>query len=187
MNAENYFYELAPSCFGDVGIVHRGDGRNPRLRRIILPLEGLAMAERIRREFPDAQPEAFPGETAVQIKRFLKGEDVDFSRADLDLKGMNDFIRRALTACREIPRGRVMTYGGLAAAVGSPGGARAVGNAMAFNSFALIIPCHRVIRSGGGLGGYGGGHKGLAMKKSLLMLEGVAFDRKGRVLPEYLY
>ncbi|MDA8125896.1 MAG: MGMT family protein [Deltaproteobacteria bacterium] len=90
-------------------------------------------------------------------------------------------MRRTLTACREIPRGRVMTYGALAAAVGAPRGARAVGNAMALNPIALIIPCHRVIWRGGGLGGYGGG---LAMKQALLEMEGVAFDRKRKVVPE---
>ncbi|MFH1910729.1 MAG: MGMT family protein, partial [Pseudomonadota bacterium] len=83
----------------------------------------------------------------------------------------------------EIPRGRVMTYGGLAAKLGLPGGARAVGNALAGNPFPLVIPCHRVVRSGGDLGGFGGGTD---MKKALLMLEGVVFDRQGRVLPEYI-
>jgi methylated-DNA-[protein]-cysteine S-methyltransferase len=118
------------------------------------------------------------------LETFLGGKEVDFSEADLDFDGMKDFVRRTLTVCRKIPRGRVMTYGGLAAALGAPGAARAVGNAMALNPFALIIPCHRVIRSGGGLGGFGGG--GPAMKRRLLEQEGVVFDAQGRVLPEHL-
>jgi methylated-DNA-[protein]-cysteine S-methyltransferase len=179
-------YERVLSFLGEIGIVYRGDGRNPRIRRIILPLEGMAMTERIRREFPGARPAPSPAEITDLIRRFLAGEPVDFSRADLDLEGMSDFQRRALTTCRGIPRSRVMTYGQLAAAVGTPGGARAVGNAMALNPFPLIIPCHRVIRSGGGLGGFGGGHSGLAMKKSLLALEEVAFDGRGRIRPEHL-
>jgi methylated-DNA-[protein]-cysteine S-methyltransferase len=185
MKAETYFYERVPCSFGDVGIVYRGDGQNPRLRRIILPLEGMAMEERIRREFPGARPASSRTEITDRIGCFLAGEAIDFSRPDLDLEGISDFPRRALTACRGIPRGRVMAYGQLAAAAGTPGGARAVGNAMALNPFALIIPCHRVIRAGGSLGGYGGGHIGLAMKKALLLLEGVVFDGRGRVRPEH--
>jgi methylated-DNA-[protein]-cysteine S-methyltransferase len=77
-----------------------------------------------------------------------------------------------------------MTYGGLAASVGVAGGARAVGNVMAGNPFPLVIPCHRVVRSGGSLGGFGGGAE---MKKGLLRLEGVAFDAQGCVLPEHLF
>jgi methylated-DNA-[protein]-cysteine S-methyltransferase len=72
-----------------------------------------------------------------------------------------------------------MTYGGVAAMVGVAGGARAVGNVMAGNRFPLVIPCHRVIRSDGTLGGFGGG---LAMKRALLEREGVTFDKSNRVL-----
>jgi len=97
---------------------------------------------------------------------------------------MPDFVKRTLTMCRQIPRGRVITYGGLAAAVGASRAARAVGNAMAANPIALIIPCHRVVRSNGCLGGFGGG--GPAMKRRLLEQEGVAFDGQGRVLPGHL-
>ena len=76
-----------------------------------------------------------------------------------------------------------MTYGGLAARMGVPGGARAVGNAMAGNPFPLVVPCHRVIRGDGSLGGFGGG---LKMKRALLEMEGVRFDSRGRVLPEHV-
>ncbi len=76
-----------------------------------------------------------------------------------------------------------MTYGGLAARLGVPGAGRAVGNVMARNPFPLIIPCHRVVGSDRGLHGFGGG---LAMKKTLLTMEGVAFDGRGRVLPEHI-
>ena len=76
-----------------------------------------------------------------------------------------------------------MTYGGVATAVGVSGGARAGGNVMAGNFFPLVIPCHRVIRSDGSLGGFGGG---LAMKRALLEREGVAFDRKGCVVSKHI-
>ena len=161
------------------------DGSRSRIRRILLPEDGVSMADRIRQEFPGALPVAARGEIARLLEIFLGGKAVDFSAADLDLEGMKGFVRRTLMACREIPRGRVITYGGLAAALGAPGAARAVGNAMASNPFALIIPCHRVIRSGGGLGGFGGG--GPEMKRRLLEREGIVFDAQGRVLPEHLF
>ncbi|MCX5818586.1 MAG: methylated-DNA--[protein]-cysteine S-methyltransferase [Deltaproteobacteria bacterium] len=160
------------------------DGSRSRIRRILLPEDGVSMADRIRQEFPGALPAAARGEIARLLENFLGGKEVDFSAVDLDLDGMKGFVRRTLTACREIPRGRVVTYGGLAAALGAPGAARAVGNAMGSNPFALIIPCHRVIRSGGGLGGFGGG--GPAMKRRLLEQEGVVFDAQGRIRPEHL-
>ena len=181
----SYTYDLIHSTLGEIGVVKYLDGGRSRIRRIILPEDGVSMADRIRHEFPGASPAAARGEIARLLETFLGGKEVDFSTADLDLDGMKDFVRRTLTACREIPRGRVITYGGLAAALGAPRAARAVGNAMASNPFALIIPCHRVIRNGGGLGGFGG--SGPAMKRRLLEQEGVVFDAQGRVLPGYLF
>jgi methylated-DNA-[protein]-cysteine S-methyltransferase len=72
----------------------------------------------------------------------------------------------------------VSTYGDLAAAIGSPGAARAVGSVMARNCFPLIVPCHRVLGAGGSLGGYSA-PDGLRMKRRLLAMEGqqaLAFD-----------
>ncbi|MCL2669197.1 MAG: methylated-DNA--[protein]-cysteine S-methyltransferase, partial [Syntrophaceae bacterium] len=135
----------------------------------------------IRKEFPLACPVTDPGPLHRLLSRFLSGEAVDFSKLALDFEGVTPFVRRTLEVCRQIPSGRVTTYGTLAAAVGAPGAARAVGNAMALNPFALIIPCHRVIASGGKLGGFGGGRLALNMKRSLLEREGVIFDARGRV------
>jgi methylated-DNA-[protein]-cysteine S-methyltransferase len=74
---------------------------------------------------------------------------------------------------REVPAGSTVSYGDLAARVGAPGAARAVGTANATNPICLIIPCHRVIRTGGGLGGYG---FGLERKRWLLAHEAPAFQ-----------
>ena len=79
---------------------------------------------------------------------------------------------------------RVSTYRRIAAHLGVPKGARAVGNALATNPFPIVIPCHRAIRSDGALGGYQGG---LAMKRALLMQEGVDVDERGRVVSPRLY
>ena len=176
-------YDLIPSSIGEVGIVRCPNGVCP-VRMIFLPHEGVPTSERILEDFPNALPSSGKRDkTCMQIQAYLAGDAVDFSIADLDFEGIGGFERRVLLADHQIPRGRVMTYGGLAAKVGVPGGARAVGNVMAGNPFPLVIPCHRVIRSDGSLGGFGGG---LPMKRALLEREGVVFDRNGRVLPEYI-
>ena len=113
-----------------------------------------------------------------RICRFLEGEPINFSLAITDLGLCGEFQQLVLRAEHAIPRGRVSTYKLIAAYLGVPGGARAVGNALANNPFPLIVPCHRVIRSDYGLGGYQGG---LYMKRSLLSKEGLIFDYSGRV------
>jgi len=80
------------------------------------------------------------------------------------------FQQKVLRAVYAIPRGKVSTYQLIAKQIGQPKAARAVGRALASNPFLLIIPCHRVIRSDGALGGYQGG---LKMKRALLKKEGV--------------
>jgi methylated-DNA-[protein]-cysteine S-methyltransferase len=78
------------------------------------------------------------------------------------------FLRQARQACYAIPYGQVLTYAQLAARAGSPTAVRAAGNAMARNPIPIVVPCHRVVRTGGALGGYGGG---LDVKRWLLDLE----------------
>ena len=94
----------------------------------------------------------------------------------LDLGG-GAFVQRARAALRRVRRGTTCSYGELAAAAGSPRAARAAGSACATNPLPLFIPCHRVLASGGRLGGFSGG---LAWKKLLLEREGAAVPRGGR-------
>ena len=94
-----------------------------------------------------------------------------------DLGSLPEFTRKVLRLCGRIPPGSVRTYGQLAAAAGRPGAARAVGQAMAANPLPLVIPCHRVVRSGGFIGGYTGG---TAWKEFLLGREGWTLVGKGR-------
>ena len=89
---------------------------------------------------------------------------------------MTPFRQAVLAACSRIPRGRVATYAALAAAIGNPGAARAVGNALNGNPCAPRVPCHRVVKSDGSVGGYAGGAR---RKIALLRAEGVAV-RSGR-------
>ena len=90
----------------------------------------------------------------------------------LDLPDAPSFTKAVRQATCNIPRGQTRSYGEVAAIAGNPRAGRAVGQVMASNPVAILIPCHRVITSDGGLGGYGG-H--INMKKRLLAIEG-AFD-----------
>ena len=85
------------------------------------------------------------------------------------LPGQTPFQQAVYRTVAAIPAGEALSYGEVADAAGSPGAARAVGNAMARNPIPLVVPCHRVLASGGALGGFTGG---LDLKKSLLPAEG---------------
>lgn len=104
-----------------------------------------------------------------RLKRFAAGEPVIFDDVPLDMEGLSKFNRSVLLACRRIPYGQTSTYAKLAAAARSPGAARAAGRAMATNRWPLIIPCHRVLASGG-IGGYSA-PGGLTTKRRLLDME----------------
>ena len=109
------------------------------------------------------------GTTAEELTEYFSGKTVRFT-ARLDLREQSDFARRVLRACTRIRRGQVVTYGQLAEQVGSASSARAVGRVMAGNPLPVVVPCHRVLRGDGGLGGYSGSG-GIATKRRLLALE----------------
>ncbi len=106
------------------------------------------------------------------LKRYCSEKKVSLSGVPLDWSPLTPFQQKVLRAAARIPYGRVDTYGGLARKIGSPRGARAVGNALGRNPFPLLIPCHRVIKGDGGIGGFSG-VAGVPLKKKLLGLEGV--------------
>jgi O-6-methylguanine DNA methyltransferase len=124
-----------------------------------------ALAGRFRRQ-PLRRGLEKPQQWFEPVNRFLAGEPVDLS-FPLD-PGGSAFQRTVWARIQEIPLGRTLTYARLAEALASPGAARAVAGACAANPVALVIPCHRVIRSDGGLGGY---RWGLQRKRRLLSLE----------------
>lgn len=99
--------------------------------------------------------------------RYLGGEVVDFSGYEVDLSGLTDFERNVIYETRKIEYGKVVTYSELAARIGTPNAARAVGNALSKNPLPIVIPCHRVV-SKGGIGGYA---FGVEAKRGLLKLE----------------
>lgn len=85
-------------------------------------------------------------------------------------KGLTDFEKKVLKAVSGIPRGQVRSYGWVSRAIGRPRSARAVGNALNKNPYAPSVPCHRVVKSDGSIGGYAGG---VATKRRLLSAEGI--------------
>jgi methylated-DNA-[protein]-cysteine S-methyltransferase len=121
-------------------------------------------------------PASFDAEAlADKLQRYFGGESVAFDEP-LDVTIGTDFQRRVWAATRAIPRGQTRTYGRIARQVGSPGAARAVGQANAHNPWAIVMPCHRLVGHDGRLTGFGGG---LDMKRALLILEGAAIvDRQ---------
>jgi methylated-DNA-[protein]-cysteine S-methyltransferase len=106
-----------------------------------------------------------------QIAAYFEGVHVDFDPdIPLALDGLTPFTSSVLGACRRIEFGQVLTYSELAARLGRPAAARAVGNALANNPLPLIIPCHRVIRSDGKIGGFSA-PGGTALKETMLLHE----------------
>lgn len=102
-----------------------------------------------------------------QLNQYLSGKKVRFSEK-LDLSSGTPFQQRVWKKMLKVPFGKTISYKKLASLVGNPEKARAVGNACATNPVSIIVPCHRIIKSDGGLGGYGGG---IELKKRLLKLE----------------
>jgi len=104
------------------------------------------------------------------IVALLYGEASDLSTVALDMAGVPAFNRRVYEVARSIPPGETLTYGEVAARLGERGAARAVGRALGQNPFALIVPCHRVLAAGGGIGGFSAGG-GVTTKRRLLTIE----------------
>ena len=120
-----------------------------------------------------------------QLDQYFDGQRKRF-HLPLDLSGATEFQRSIYERLTDIPYGRVVSYGDIADEIGVAGAARAVGQAVGANPLPIVIPCHRVVRSDGRLGGYSGG---LRRKVALLNVEGVGvdgFQSRSRVHPEVL-
>ncbi len=120
---------------------------------------------------PESQGGPVPEPLALavaQLEEYFAGRRQQFD-LPLELDG-TDFQRRVWLTLAEIPYGETVSYAELAMMVGRPNAYRAVGQANGANPIPIVLPCHRVLASGGGIGGYGGG---LPMKRQLLEMEGV--------------
>jgi len=125
----------------------------------------------LEREYPAAEIARDDASMRPWVAKVLRSVDDGAAQPDLPLDiRATAFRARVWDALRAIPRGETRTYGEIARAIGSPSAARAVGNACRNNPVAVIIPCHRVVRGNGDIGGYGGG---VENKRKLLAREGV--------------
>ena len=105
-----------------------------------------------------------------KVKEYFTGKKVDFLDYQLNLDNYTNFQKKVLQIVKEIPYGEIRSYKEAAEAAGYPRAYRAVGNTMRNNPLPLIIPCHRVIKSDGGLGGFSG-KEGIALKREMIDLE----------------
>jgi methylated-DNA-[protein]-cysteine S-methyltransferase len=153
-------------------------GTKSALYRTQLPGPELKKIESLLlRNLPDAQfDETLFKTLQKQIAAYFKGSYVNFSRnIPVILDGFGGFSREVLTVCRDIEFGQKITYSGLAKKTGRPAASRAVGNALAKNPLPLIIPCHRVLRTDGKMGGFSA-PGGISLKKKMLTLEQKAVE-----------
>ncbi|PNG17152.1 methylated-DNA--[protein]-cysteine S-methyltransferase [Streptomyces cahuitamycinicus] len=160
---------LAASPGGLVNVVFHATGpvRDRTVERL---------ASRLGTEPVEAPGSPLLAEAIRQVEAYFAGERRDFD-LPLDWSLISGFNREVLRELASgVPYGTVVGYGDLAGRVGRPGAAQAVGMAMGANPLPVVVPCHRVVESGGGIGGFGGG---LETKRRLLALEGV--------LPEPLF
>ncbi|OWV96334.1 methylated-DNA--[protein]-cysteine S-methyltransferase [Rhizobium sp. R693] len=148
------------------------------ITRFQLPTSSAEATERLLlRRIPGAEPATPPSsvaEAVVAVKRYFSGEPTDFSTVKVDLAGQDAFFKQVYDAARQIGWGKTTTYGALAKQLGAgPEAARDVGQAMAKNPVALIIPCHRVLAAGNKIGGFSA-PGGSSSKQRMLELEGVS-------------
>jgi len=155
---------------GYVGFVASRRG----LRSAYLPFRNLASLKRtIQTEAPEAIEDAnLMPDLADALRRYFAGEAVEFA-VPLDWTGWSTFEVDVWHACRRIGYGQTRSYKHLAESVGRPNGARAVGMAMRRNPCPIVVPCHRVVRSDGVLGGFSA-PGGTMLKRRLLEMEAAA-------------
>ncbi len=165
-------YAPVPSPFGTLHAAVTARG----LVRVAFPEESVdQLLERLALRLSPRIVEAAAALDPVrrELDEYFTGRRRDFD-LPLDWTLIGPFASRVLHVTAEIPYGGVLSYADVAAKAGSPLGSRAAGNALGSNPIPIVIPCHRVLRSGGALGGYGGG---LDRKRTLLELEGALAPR----------
>jgi O-6-methylguanine DNA methyltransferase len=170
MKEKGYKYIIFSTTWGWAGFVASQEG----LRVLVLPEERKEdVLLKIKKELKgnNLLEEKEGWEDLIKnIREYFKGKKVDFSDWQLSLDNYTNFQKKVLQTVRKIPYGETRSYKWVAQNVGYPRAYRAVGNTMKNNPLPLIIPCHRVIKSDGTLGGFSG-KEGIALKKRMIDLE----------------
>lgn len=133
--------------------------RDKRVCRVCYECTPEDAAAAVARHYPEARKTAQPyiQQALEQLAEYFRGKRREFD-VPLENGALSDFARKVQQALSEVPYGAVVTYGELAARVGSPRAARAVGRVMSSNPFPLLVPCHRVVNADGSLGQYSAAH-----------------------------
>ena len=174
----NNVYSIFETEFGWCGIV--GKGGRPSEIIPFLPTQQKVYSYIVSKYVDVNNTRDCFKEVRSAIERYLRGEKTDFP-FPLDLSRFSDFQRRVWEITKSIPYGEVRTYRQVSDELGNPKASRAVGTALARNPAPIIVPCHRVVRTNGKLGGYSGAG-GIDTKARLLKMEGQKFNHKGRIL-----
>lgn len=164
-------YTFFATAIGECGVAWSPRGivglglpeANPRLMRARFARRCPGCAEQ-------APPE-FVHMVMTTVVDHLAGNNRDLAALPVDLEGIPEFERRVYEAARRIPPGSTRTYGEIASSINAAGAAQAVGRALAANPIALLVPCHRVVATGGKIGGFSAGG-GAATKRRILRIEG---------------
>lgn len=163
-------YCLFDTAIGPCGLVWRGDV----IVGAQLPEADAATARRrlLRRFHAAVETEPPPAIAAAieAVRALLAGGTLDLAGVPVDFAELDPFDRQVLEAARRIPPGRTRTYGQIAAELGQPRAAQAVGAALGRNPIPIIVPCHRVLAAGGKVGGFSA-PGGAATKLMLLAIE----------------
>jgi AraC family transcriptional regulator, regulatory protein of adaptative response / methylated-DNA-[protein]-cysteine methyltransferase len=160
-------FSTAPCVLGRVLVAMSERG----ICAILLGDDAAGLTRELRLRFPEAVLREASSELAERVAAFIAHPAIGLD-APLDLRG-SEFQQRVWRALQEIPAGSTETYGEVAARIGEPGAAKEVGEACAANVLAVAVPCHRVVRSDGGLAGY---RWGVRRKRALLLSEGALVD-----------
>ncbi len=181
-SAQNGCCRFLQTPYGPAAFVYRTPPF--RLMKIYLPLptrEDLfrRMAEDVCLDrLKETNEHDDAGAFEQDLSAYFSGRPLAVDWRQLDLEALTPLQQTVLQAVAAIPFGSVRSYGEIARTIGRPGAARFVGSVMAGNPFPILIPCHRVVRSDGSLGGFGGG---LALKKAMIEMESKSVLRSAPV------
>ena len=168
------FYTLFETAIGLCGLAWNERG----VIGFQLPEDDASVTRaRIAKRFPgivEAPPPSDIQRIIADVTALLQGQARDLSAVPLDMKDVSDFDRRVYEVARSIPPGRLLTYGEVASRLGIDN-ARAIGQSLGRNPFAVIVPCHRVVAADGKLGGFSA-NGGATTKRRLLAIEDARRD-----------